>query len=101
MTACTTDYIVDETATLLKARGLGHLNGAFFRMIDTAEALTLCFIDAELFRESRLYFERYSDHAYSFTDCTSFVLMRETGINRALTKDQHFTEAGFKVLLDD
>lgn len=97
--ACTSDYIVDETATLLKARGLGHLNRSFFDMLERTEALALCFVDEERFEQSRAYFLRHADHSYSFTDCTSFVLMRELGVRRALTKDGHFSEAGFEAML--
>lgn len=39
------------------------------------------------------------DKGWSYTDCCSFVLMREQGLRRALTADQHFRQAGFEVLL--
>ncbi len=95
----TTDYILDETATLLKARGLGHLTGRFFTLVHDSRALNIVFIDRELFRKTQAYFTQYSDHAYSFTDCSSFMVMRDLGIEQALTHDRHFTEAGFEVLL--
>jgi uncharacterized protein len=41
----------------------------------------------------------HSDKGWSYTDCCSFVLMREQGLTRALTADQHFRQAGFAVLL--
>ena len=40
-----------------------------------------------------------ADHRYSFTDCSSFVLMAELGLKQALTTDRHFIEAGFQALL--
>ena len=99
--AWTTDYIIDETATLLKARNLGHLCAGLFALLDEAQALVFSYVDEERFRRSRSFFEKHPDHGYSFTDYTSFVVMREFGITRALTKDGHFTEAGFEVLLPE
>ena len=39
------------------------------------------------------------DKDWSLTDCMSFVVMRERGLNEALTSDHHFTQAGFTALL--
>ncbi|MDX1494112.1 MAG: hypothetical protein R3253_08645 [Longimicrobiales bacterium] len=43
---------------------------------------------------------RYEDQALSFTDCTSFVVMRELALDGALTSDEHFRMAGFELVLD-
>ena len=32
---------------------------------------------------------------FSFTDCTSFVVMRELRLREALTTDHHFAQMGF------
>ena len=42
-------------------------------------------------------FEKRPDKSYSFTDCTSFVLMRRERIGAAVALDQHFTQEGFVV----
>jgi predicted nucleic acid-binding protein len=39
----TTDYVVDETATLLKARGHPVLVGALFAQIDRSEVCTVLY----------------------------------------------------------
>src|SRR4051794_30971898 len=71
------DYIIDGTAALLKARRLGYLNSKLFSLLDAAQAMEFYFVGEENYKKSREYFQRHSDHGYSFTDCTSFVLMRE------------------------
>jgi hypothetical protein len=42
-------------------------------------------------------FFRYGDKDFSFTDCTSFILMRELKLREALTTDRHFLQAGFGI----
>jgi len=45
-----------------------------------------------------LYRER-SDKAWSLTDCSSFLTIRELEIDAALTSDRHFEQAGCTALL--
>ena len=97
--AVTTDYILDETATLLKSRGFGHLLSPFFHRLRSSEFIRIEWMDARRFRETSDFFFQHANHDYSFTDCASFVVMRELGIVEALAKDKHFAEAGFKPLL--
>jgi predicted nucleic acid-binding protein len=45
--------------------------------------------------EKALVILQKSDHkTWSFTDCTSFALMRELSVSEAFTFDRHFREAG-------
>jgi uncharacterized protein len=46
------------------------------------------------------FFKRHGDKQYSLADCASFIIMSKRRINRALTFDDHFTQAGFTVLPD-
>jgi predicted nucleic acid-binding protein len=41
------------------------------------------------------FFRKHADHQHSFTDCTSFVVMRELKLSQALMTDHHFSQAGF------
>ncbi len=45
--------------------------------------------------KARSLFFRNRDKDFSFTDCTSFILMRELKRREALTTDHHFRQAGF------
>jgi hypothetical protein len=40
-----------------------------------------------------------ADKDWSLTDCISFVVMQDEGLDTALTGDRHFVQAGFKALL--
>ena len=44
------------------------------------------------------WIERYRDHDFSLCDAVSFAVMRERGIQWALTFDRHFAAAGFEML---
>jgi predicted nucleic acid-binding protein len=95
----TTDYILDETATLLKARGHGHLARDFFETVFMSAACRLEWMEPDRFAATRQLFLKYHDQAWSFTDCFSFCIMREHKLHDALTTDGHFREAGFNPLL--
>jgi len=45
-------------------------------------------------REAWDFFRQYTDKDFSFTDCTSFVLMRRLGLTRAFTFDADFEQTG-------
>lgn len=95
----TTDYVLDETLTLTKARINAPTSLSLLDRVERSEAIDLEMLTSEKFLASKQYFRKHSDHGYSFTDCTSFVVMNELEIRAALTTDRHFTEAGFDALL--
>ena len=97
--AVTTDYVVDETFSLLKARGLRHLSPVVRNLILTSKSLRLEWTEPSHFTATADFFLKHLDQDFSFTDCRSFVLMREYKLRDALTTDKHFTNAGFRALL--
>jgi predicted nucleic acid-binding protein len=97
----TTDYVLDETATLLAARGLQRLTVPFFDPVLTSKACRIEWTDSERFRATVRFLTHHQDKDWSFTDCLSFVVMEELSLQRALTKDRHFRQAGFTALLID
>jgi predicted nucleic acid-binding protein len=97
----TTDYVLDETATLLKARSCGHLVPVLLETVFSSAACTVHWTDADRFRTTCDFFLKHEDQAWSFTDCLSFVVMKDQRLRDSLTKDSHFREAGFQPLLAD
>jgi predicted nucleic acid-binding protein len=95
----TTDYVLDETATLLKVRGHVHLLPVFFDKVLASQACRIEWTEPERFHDAQAFFLKHADQPWSFTDCLSFRIMKELRLRDALTKDGHFHEAGFVVLL--
>jgi predicted nucleic acid-binding protein len=90
----TTDYIVDETLTLLRARGeelralrMGEefFNGTLATIYHLTEA------DIRLAWET---FRSYSDKKWSFTDCASKVVIDKLNLKYAFAFDHHFRQFG-------
>lgn len=95
----TTEYVVDETVTLLLMRHSHAAAVDFFATIEASEAIRLEWIGPERFHAAGALFRKYSDKEWSFTDCVSFVVMHELRLREAFTSDRHFKQAGFIPLL--
>jgi predicted nucleic acid-binding protein len=97
--AVTTDYIIDETATLLRARGFPKLVIEFFRLTEESHALAIEWISPDRFSAAQKFMLKHLDQEFSFTDCVSFVVMKDLRLKEALATDKHFRIAGFNPLL--
>ena len=96
----TTDYVVDETTTLLLVRHSHAAAADFLKTILESKTLRLEWIDSERFDAAAALFQRHGDKEWSFTDCISFTLMNELRIEDSFTTDHHFRQAGFNPLLE-
>lgn len=95
----TTNYILDETYTLLRAR-LGKEAAFNFRKQLFAswgfKRPQRVLVRDEL--EAWKYFVKLLGRGTSFTDCTSFAVMKRLGLKEVFTFDRDFARAGFRVL---
>ena len=94
----TTDYVLDETLTRLFMGAPFAKARRFAEAIFRAAELGLVDIERvtpERFRGAWELRLRYRDKPrISFTDLTSFVVMKEMGLNSVVTGDAHFGHAG-------
>jgi predicted nucleic acid-binding protein len=94
----TSDYVFDETITLVrKRRGWekAHRLGAELR---TGRAAVLVHVTPADLDAAWSLFERRPDQRLSLTDCTSFVLMERLKLAAAVTLDQDFRALGLATL---
>lgn len=91
----TSDYVYDETVTLTRSHTgrFEDAKAAGDRILGRAgfpEVVTLLRVTDELFDVAVETFERYDDHALSFTDATSVALVEYHDVDHLLTFDDDF-----------
>jgi len=96
----TTDYVFDETLTLIRT-SLGHREAVKFgeKLLASRLARLVNVTKADKDRAWEL-FKRYDDKVLSFTDCTSFAVMERLGLDTAFTLDHDFKAMGYSVVPD-
>lgn len=94
-----TEYVVLETVNALKHPTMRPRVHQVLDHIFSDTAYEFVMVDRELLSEAlRLHRER-PDKYWSLTDCVSFILMWQRGLEQALAYDEHFEQAGFDPLL--
>jgi predicted nucleic acid-binding protein len=88
-----------EACTLATVRAGSHAALQLLRLIEVSAGFRIEWIGPDRFLAAKTYFRKSAGHESSFTDCSSFVVMRELRLSDALTNDHHFVEAGFRGLL--
>lgn len=91
----TTEHVFSESITLMRARK-GYLAACRLgNFILNSRIVEIADVPAQTRGRAWEVFIKYSDKDFSFTDCTSFVVMRELGITDAFAFDDHFAQMGF------
>lgn len=94
----TSDYVFDELVTLLRRRA-GHAAAVKAgRALRSGDIVLVTSVEGADLNAAWQRFEKEGDKGYSFTDCTSFALMKRLGVRTAAAVDAHFRQAGFKIL---
>jgi uncharacterized protein len=93
----TSDYVMDETLTLLRKRSGTEIAKKLASGVERSSTLQLIWVTPAHYRAALDLFLNQRHTTWSFTDCTSFVIMRELKVRRAFTFDSDFFQAGFEV----
>lgn len=90
----TTDYVIDETLTLLRARGEKKraivLGEAFF----SGKLSQIYYLTEDDIKLTWKVFSNFHDKEWSFTDCSSKIIIEKLGIKKAFCFDHHFRQFG-------
>ena len=90
------NYVILETTALLQHRfGIEALR--LFE-IDILPVVEIAWVDETIHKQGLSALLAANRRDLSLVDCTSFEIMRQTGMDRVFTFDPHFREQGFKVI---
>lgn len=78
-----------------------HRSSAVFLLeaIEEDALIEIVPLSEDLYALAAAFYKRHEDKEWGLTDCLSFIVMRERGVQQALTADTHFRQAGFRALL--
>lgn len=85
----TSDYVLDETYTLLKMRSSHSTSIRFMDEIGKSH-INILRVAEDIETAAKVIFRKFEDKKLSFTDCTSFALINQFGIEAVFAFDEHF-----------
>lgn len=95
-TLVTTSYVFDEVVTFFNSRNRHAKAMEIGSLLLESPSVKVVHIDEALFHDAWRCLVQQADKSYSFTDCTSFVVMRRLRLRTALSFDKHFIQTGFE-----
>ena len=98
-TLVTTDLVLAELGNSMAARNRRVLAARVLRQILLDPDVSIVYTTPDLLAKAVQLYEARPDKDWGLSDCVSFVVMKERGIEEALAADQHFIQAGFRALL--
>ena len=94
----TTNFIFDETVTLLMSRLGWKVACEFGDKVKKSSFSSLVYITDADEEKAWNIFLKYKDAGYSYTDCTSFAVMERLRIDTAFSFDSHFQAMRFHIM---
>ncbi|NJL41774.1 MAG: type II toxin-antitoxin system VapC family toxin [Leptolyngbyaceae cyanobacterium SM1_4_3] len=89
-----TDYVIDETLTLLRMRREQQRAIALGEAFFSGRLSSIYYLTDEDIRTTWQIFRQFSDKAWSFTDCSSKLVVEKLNISLAFAFDNHFRQFG-------
>lgn len=94
----TSDYCIDETITTILARGSHKQSVLAGEALFTSKIIKIVHVYPDYLQTAWELYQKYKDKKFSFTDVTSFVIMKDLNIKKAFAFDREFVQAGIELI---
>ena len=91
----TSNYVFDELITILRYDFSHQISVQYGQSIRLSKLCSIMHISNEDEDAAWDIFVKYNDQKFSFTDCTSFAVMKRLNLKEVACFDVHFDTAGF------
>jgi len=88
----TSNFVVCETINYLRAKISHQVAVAFRDNLTRSGFFEIIAVTRSLEDSAFVIFRQYADKSFSFTDCTSFALMKSLRIRKSFAFDRHFEQ---------
>ncbi|OHB88308.1 MAG: hypothetical protein A3D13_01835 [Planctomycetes bacterium RIFCSPHIGHO2_02_FULL_40_12] len=90
----TSNFIICETLNFLRTRVSYNASIQFGKNVRKCKGIKIVHITPDIEDSTWSIFKKYKDKDFSFTDCTSFIVMERLKVKTAFAFDEHFTQYG-------
>ena len=94
----TSDYVIDETITTILMRSSHKDSVIAGNALFESKIIQILYVAPDYLDVSWQLYRKYKDKEFSFTDVTSFAIMRRVELRKAFAFDEHFTQAGIELV---
>lgn len=88
----TTNFVICETMNYLRARISHPIAVRFWESLKKSSIIEIVTVTPSIENAAFTIFKQYTDKDFSFTDCTSFSLMKSFKLKSAFAFDRHFDQ---------
>ena len=94
----TSDYVIDETITTILVRGSHKQSVLAGEALFISKIIKIIHVCPDYLQVAWELYQKYKDKMFSFTDVTSFVIMKDLNIGKALAFDREVMQAGIELM---
>lgn len=94
----TSDYVIDETITTILVRGNHRQSVIAGNALFDSKIIKNIYVAPEYLESAWKLYQKYKDKEFSFTDVTSFVIIKDLNIKKVFSFDRDFQQVGIDTL---
>lgn len=93
----TSDYVIDETITTILVRSSHRQSVVAGNALLTSKIIKNIHVVPQYLESAWKLYQKYNDKEFSFTDVTSFVIVKDMDIKKVFSFDKDFQQAGIEL----